>query len=88
MLRGDFDRAEKHIDAAKTAQLDLPQPYEQRARMKMARQLQDGGLMDPGGRINRQKQNTSGGMSASERAKMKKRRKQDRKKGKKAKKRR
>jgi len=55
-------------------------------RMKMARQLQDSGMFSPNGRLAKQKRGTSGGMSPSERAKLKKRRKMDKKKGKKGKK--
>ena len=57
-------------------------------RMKMARQLQENGVLNPGGKINRVKQSTSGGMSARERAKLRKRRQKDKKKGKGKKKRR
>ena len=41
-------------------------------RMKMVRQLQQGGMLDPGGRIAKQKQNTGKRLSPKERAKMKK----------------
>ncbi len=57
-------------------------------RMKMARQLQENGMFNSGGRITKVKQSTTGGLSASERAKLRKRRQQDKKKGKGKKKRR
>jgi len=57
-------------------------------RMKMARQLQENGMFNAGGRIAKVKQSTTGGLSASERAKLRKRRQKDKKKGKGKKKRR
>ncbi len=41
-------------------------------RMKMVRQLQEGGMLDPGGRISRQKKSTGKRLNAKERAKLKK----------------
>ncbi|MCA9269268.1 MAG: signal recognition particle protein [Planctomycetales bacterium] len=49
-------------------------------RMKMARQLQENGLFNPGGRLAKQKQSGSGGLSATQRAKLKARRKADKRK--------
>ena len=41
-------------------------------RMKMMRELQEGGMLDPGGRISRQKKGTGKRLSPKEKAKMKK----------------
>ena len=41
-------------------------------RMKMVNELQKGGMFDPGGRLNKQKQGTGKRLSQKERAKMKK----------------
>jgi signal recognition particle subunit SRP54 len=41
-------------------------------RMKMMRELQEGGMLDPGGRISRQKKSTGKRLSPKEKAKIKK----------------
>ena len=46
-------------------------------RMKMVNELQKGGMFDPGGRINKQKQGTGKRLSQKERAKMKKQREKE-----------
>ena len=43
-------------------------------RMKMVRQLQEGGMLDPGGQIAKQKKSTGKRLSPKERAKLKKER--------------
>jgi signal recognition particle subunit SRP54 len=51
-------------------------------RMRLAKQLQENGLFNPGGKLVKQKQGGTGGLSATARAKLKQRRKDEKKKGK------
>ena len=46
-------------------------------RMKMMKQIQDGGLMDPGGRLAKQKKSTGKRLSSREKAKMRKQREKE-----------
>jgi signal recognition particle subunit SRP54 len=46
-------------------------------RMKMMRDLQQGGLLDPGGRLAKQKQSTGKRLSSQEKAKLKKQREKE-----------